>query len=317
MIITGIIKQKGYLTNIFSFLLHTVKSKKLVLFLISLFGGILPIPGRVAVSAGILDIIAPKDKVGRESYGIVDYLSTHHYYIWSPLEKTVIIPMAVLGLTYGELLYTLFPLIIISFFIITIYIFKFDNSNINIPKESNIKYNNILAIFFPFIITLILTGITNQYLIIFSAFTLYLVNYSNSWKNLVGYINWKLILSVGAVIALSNIVTVYNNDIQNYLGDMTKDTNIYYIGIICFFSSFILGSSGKYAGIVSIICSVVGIEYLLFIFTACYSGYLLSPTHKCIYIGQQYFGTPIKKYVFAIGTWAFAMLTYSTFNLIW
>ena len=101
MIITGILKQKGYLTDVFSFLLHTVKSKKLVLFLISLFGGILPIPGRVAVSAGILDIIAPKDKVGRESYGIIDYLSTHHYYIWSPLEKTVIIPMAVLGLTYG------------------------------------------------------------------------------------------------------------------------------------------------------------------------------------------------------------------------
>ena len=60
----------------------------------SLLGGILPIPGRVALSAPLLDAIAPPDKKKRSAFGVIDYLSTHHYYWWSPLEKTVVLPMA-------------------------------------------------------------------------------------------------------------------------------------------------------------------------------------------------------------------------------
>ena len=124
MIITGILKERGYLTDVFSLLLKSFKSKKIVLFIISLFGGILPIPGRVAVSAGILNTIAPKDKKGRENYGIIDYLTTHHYYIWSPLEKTIIIPMAVLGVTYTQLIGMLFPLLLISLIVILFFIYN-------------------------------------------------------------------------------------------------------------------------------------------------------------------------------------------------
>lgn len=316
MIVTGILKEKGYLTDIFSILLNTIKSKKIVLFLISLFGGILPIPGRVAISAGILDTIAPKDKKGRENYGILDYLSTHHYYIWSPLEKTVIIPMAVLGLTYIELVNILYPLLVISIVIISIFIYKFKDTNIEIPKIININYANIYSIFIPFIVTLILAGLTNRYIELFSALTLYIVSYSNSWGNIVKYLNWKLILSVGIVIIFSNLISYYNEDIQEYLKGVSTTSSIYIIGLLCFLSSFALGSSGKYAGIVSIVSSIVGLEYFFFLFTVCYSGYLLSPTHKCIYIGQQYFGTPIKKYISIIGIWVLTMLTYSILYLM-
>ena len=78
-----------------------------------MIGGVLPIPGRVALSAPLLDAIAPPDKKRRSEFGIIDYLSTHHYYWWSPLEKTIILPMAALGITYGEMLqYTFAPLLI-------------------------------------------------------------------------------------------------------------------------------------------------------------------------------------------------------------
>jgi hypothetical protein len=76
-------------------------------------GGILPIPGRVALSAPLLDGIAPKDKERRSDFGVIDYLSVHHYYWWSPLEKTVVLPMAVMGVSYSTFLgYTIIPLII-------------------------------------------------------------------------------------------------------------------------------------------------------------------------------------------------------------
>lgn len=315
MVITGILKERGYLTDVFSLLLRTVKSKKVVLFLISLFGGVLPIPGRVAVSAGILDTIAPKDKKGREDYGIIDYLSTHHYYIWSPLEKTVIIPMAVLGVTYSHLMSMLYPLLIISFLVIVGFIMRFKEGDIEIPKIHTVNYKNVFLIFLPFILTLVLSGLTDRYLPLFCGFTLYLVSYSNSWGKLLKHINWRLILSVGLVIIISNIVSEYNDQIKTYLEGVTTTYNIFVVGGLCFLSSLLLGSSGKYAGLVSIVTSIIGIEYFLFLFTMCYSGYLLSPTHKCIYIGQQYFGTPIKKYILSISLWVIIMSVYVGLDL--
>ena len=315
MVITGILKEKGYLVDVFSLILKTVKSKKVVLFLISLFGGVLPIPGRVAVSAGILDTVAPKDKQGRENYGIIDYLSTHHYYIWSPLEKTVIIPMAILGVTYGELMGMVYPLLIISILVIGVYIYKFQDGNIEIPKHHQVNYKNIYSIFLPFILTLVLAGLTDRYLHLFCGFTLYLVSYSNSWGKLLKHVRWRLVLSVGIVIIVSNLISLYGNEIKTNLGGVTSDHNILLVGTLCFIGSFLLGSSGKYAGIVSLVTSIMGIQYFLFLFTMCYSGYLLSPTHKCIYIGQQYFGTPIKKYLLSISVWVIIMIVYSSLDL--
>ena len=108
--------------DIFSLLEQKVKSKKMVVFLVSLFGGILPIPGRVALSASMLNSIAPVDNKKRKKFGIIDYLATHHYYLWSPLEKTVIIPMAVLGLTYAKFMAYIWPLLLITCLYITYYI---------------------------------------------------------------------------------------------------------------------------------------------------------------------------------------------------
>jgi len=105
MVIAGAVKDAGYLQALFRVIQSRIKSKRAVVALVSLFSGILPIPGRVAISAGILQSIAPEDKgPSRSKFGIIDYLSTHHYYLWSPIEKTIIIPMAVLGLSYTQML---------------------------------------------------------------------------------------------------------------------------------------------------------------------------------------------------------------------
>ncbi len=105
MVCSGIIKSNNYFTPIFSWLLDKVKSKKLIVYLISFVSGVLPVSGRVSVSAGILDTLAPKDSCkSRSKFGIIDYLATHHYYLWSPLEKTIIIPMAVFSMSYLQVM---------------------------------------------------------------------------------------------------------------------------------------------------------------------------------------------------------------------
>lgn len=315
MIVTGILKERGYLSDIFTLLLRKIKSKKIVLLLISMFGGILPIPGRVAVSASILNSIAPSDPERRKKYGIIDYLSTHHYYLWSPLEKTVIIPMAVLGLSYGELVSYTLPLLLISIIYLIFHIIRFKNDNIEIDTDHQVNFKNIYRVFVPFILTIILCGVTDRYLPLFASFTLYLVSLSKSWGGLSKHINWKLMFMVGVVIIVSNIIGLYHIELTEYLKGLTDNTSVFLIGVLCFLLSFLLGSSGKYAGVVAIITTILGMEYFLFIFTMCYAGYLISPTHKCIFIGKEYFGTPVKMYFKSIIIWIGLLILYGVLDL--
>ena len=113
MILGGFIREHSALEDVYSLAKKYVKDNRVLVIITSLLGGILPIPGRVALSAPLLDAIAPPDKERRSAFGVIDYLSVHHYYWWSPLEKTVVLPMAVMGVSYSTFLgYTIIPLAI-------------------------------------------------------------------------------------------------------------------------------------------------------------------------------------------------------------
>ena len=115
MMIAGMIKENNLFSDVFAFLKRSLKSNRAVVALFSAMTGVLPIKGRVTVSAGLLDTLAPKDKKKREKFGPIDFMSTHHYYFWSPIEKTVILPMAAFGLSYTAFLGIMWPLIAATF----------------------------------------------------------------------------------------------------------------------------------------------------------------------------------------------------------
>jgi len=85
MALSFIAKKTQVFLPVYIWIARAVKSKRGVVALISFVSGILPISGRVAISAGALDTIAPDDKEKRKSFGVIDYLSTHHFYFCSPL----------------------------------------------------------------------------------------------------------------------------------------------------------------------------------------------------------------------------------------
>ncbi len=127
MMVAGLAKEFNLFSPLFNYIKNTFKSNKFVIVILSAIGGILPIEGRVTVSAGILDTIASKNPESRKKYGIIDYISTHHYYMWSPLEKTVILPIAACGLSYVGWLSIFWPLLFISF----MFIFRYFHTHIN------------------------------------------------------------------------------------------------------------------------------------------------------------------------------------------
>ncbi len=317
MFVTGILKERGYLTDLFRLLTQKIKSKKAVVFLVSLFGGVLPIPGRVALSASMLNSIAPVDNKKRKKFGIIDYLATHHYYLWSPLEKTVIIPMAVLGLSYMTFMSYIWPLLLITGVYISFYIMSLNDDEIDIEvHDEPINWKNMWLVVVPFLTTILISCVTDYYFLAFIVFTYYLVSYSKSWFKLLDYINWELVVIVAIVIVLGNLINSYYTYIESFIKQFALSKNIVLVSIFGFLASFLLGSSAKYAGIVSLLTAAFGMEYFVLFFTLEYSAYLISPTHKCLPIGQKYFHTGFMVYLKALIIWISIMLTYALFTIL-
>ncbi len=249
-------KDTSLFNPIYYWLYKTIKSKRLVVVLISMLSGVLPIQGRTIVSAGVLDTLAPKDKQRRKIFGIIDYLSTHHYYLWSPLEKTVLLPMAALSLSYFGFLEQIYPLLVTELIFIYFYIFVvLKEEDVNIKESAFLKKER---------------------------------KATNIWSG----IKWDILVFIGIVILISNVISMYHSDLVALVKEFS--ISIPLAAILSFVASFILGSSSKYAGITVILTTIFGITYFPLFFAVGYFGYLISPTHKCLVTAKTFFDTDLK-----------------------
>jgi len=314
MISAGLAKEYQLFAPAYAYVRNVFRSNKFVLVILSAIGGILPIEGRVTVSAGMLDTIAPKDGPGREKMGIIDYLATHHYYLWSPLEKSVVIPIAAFGLTYVTWLGMIAPLLITSLAFIGWYIWTKTKDEEIAITPGNFKLSQVMRSSLPMFVAIGAYIYTNNYIMCFGLLALYYIIITQQWnfKKLLGYINWEVILTVAVVIALGNyfkseqayfqgVIKSLGVDPATFLGMLT-------ISAIGFGSSFAMGSSSRFIALAVLMAQLFGMEYFLWFFAVDFAGYLLSPTHKCVMIGNRYFGTPYKTYYIALGSWAGILL---------
>ena len=315
MITAGLAKEYALFSSAFSYVRNTFRSNKFVVVLLSAIGGILPIEGRVTVSAGLLDTIALKEGHGREKLGIVDYLATHHYYMWSPIEKTVILPIAAFGLTYTAWLGLIWPLLIVSFVFISWYIYSQIHDEEIVIASDEFKISAVLRNILPMFIAIGLYIYNEKWMIAcFGFLTLYYMIISQEWniKKLLSYVRWDVLLWVGAVIVLGNFMKSYDASWQATLKDslLNPQTLVGMVSIsaIGFIASFLMGSSGKFIAIAVIMAQVFGHQYFLWFFALDFAGYLLSPTHKCVMIGHKYFNTPLNTYYRVLGSWAIVLL---------
>jgi hypothetical protein len=148
----------------------------------------------------------------------------------------------------------------------------------------------------------------------FGFLTLYYIIISQQWniKKLLSYVRWDVLAWVGAVIMLGNYMKTYDSAWQTMLKSSMLDPHTFVgmviISAIGLIASFLMGSSGKFIAIAVLMSQVFGVEYFLWFFAIDFAGYLLSPTHKCVVIGNRYFGTPFSTYYKALGAWGGLML---------
>ena len=325
MMIAGMVKEHGLFTDVFCFFAQNLKSKKAVVAVVSAITGLLPIKGRVTVSAGILDTLAPdKGCCGREKFGPIDYVSTHHYYFWSPLEKTVILPMAAFGLSYGAFIGIMWPLLVVSIaFIIAYLVWGVKESDVELKTtEETIKVSRITRYVLPYIagVGAIVAGI--DFIWAFGSLTVYYMVVTKTFDipKLLKYVDWKLVAWVALIICLANIVRTNTNEIKDFLGNTGLDINTLsgftLLSLFSFAGAFALGSSSRFGAITVILASIYGIEYLPWFFAVDFCGYLISPMHKCVTIGMLYFGTKLRYYLTILCGWGGLVIATAGIGLI-
>lgn len=314
MISAGLAKEYNLFAPAFAYVRNTFRSNKFVVVILSAIGGVLPIEGRVTVSAGLLDTIAPKEGHGREKMGIVDYLATHHYYMWSPLEKTVILPIASFGLTYAAWIYSVLPLLVVSFAFIAWYIWDRVHEEDIVIAPANFKISAVLRNVVPMFVAIGAYIAGANFIVCFGSLAAYYALITQQWnpKKLLGYVSWEVLLVVGFVIAFGNFVKDNSKLFESWIHGSAIDPHtlvgMAVVSAIGFIASFLMGSSGKFVAFAVLLAQLFGQEFFLWFFAVDYAAYLLSPTHKCVMVGNRYFGTPLSMYYKALGTWAALLL---------
>lgn len=315
MIIAGLAKEYSLFAPAFAYVKNTFRSNKFVVVLLSAIGGVLPIDGRVTISAGLLDTVAPKDGPGRQKLGIVDYLATHHYYLWSPLEKTVILPIAAFGLTFAGWLGLIWPILLVSLCFIFTYIWNQVKDEEVAIAPSSFKLSSVIRTVVPMVAAISAYVAGFSHIACFGFLALYYMLITQQWnyKKLLGYIKWDVLVIVGAAIIAGNYFKSNSGLFEAYIAGTHIDPHtlvgIAVISALSFIASFLMGSSGKFIALAVLTSQVFGHEYFLWFFTVDFVGYLLSPTHKCVHVGHQYFGTPLKTYYKALSLWGGILLT--------
>lgn len=296
LVLGGILRKEGYFARFYHWVNTKFNSEKAILAIMSAVGGVLPVEGRCSVSAPFLDSIAKQDHEGRPKMGLVDYVSTHHYYLWSPIEPSVLIFMSVLGITWATFLQaTLLPLLVYVMFMFGLLVFYVKDKDIAfdvpVPVESKNKLGVLVAISLIGGFIAILVGIPFYYVFPVLAIA-YTFMSRTTWREVLSFINWKLIFGVGVIIALSVVMKSFYGEFSETIKDSAYTLPVLLTVGTGF--AFVMGSSSKYAGIGALMVSQTSLTYLPLVVAFEFIGYLLSPVHKCMLISKLYFSTKIK-----------------------
>lgn len=323
MVVSGIAKEHHVFAGTYGCLKNKFNSNRAVIMLLSFVSGILPIEGRATVSAGILDTATGQngDTESRKKLGIIDFLTTHHFYMWSPIEKPVLLPMAAFGFSYAAWLGMIWPLLLVSALFIFSYCWLSVKENeVEILPCEDLGFWDFAKSTLPFLAAVFgymsLGGEGPELVFpIFGALLVYYIVITKSYDlvKLNSYINWKTVAIIAVIFATSGFMQEhrawFEDGVKNIGLDMHTFKGVFMISLLTFLASFSMGSDGKFAALTVLTTSAFGKEYLLWFFALDYVGYLLTPMHECVMIGKRYFGTSLTTYYAALIGWALLLIS--------
>ena len=307
MVVAGSFNRLGVMADTHGIIQRFVPSKRGTLSILSLIFGVLPISGRISFTCGVLDALQDRTK-NNQKMGLIAYLATHHYYLWSPIEKSVIITCAVAGITYATFMsYMIIPAVI-AFLFSFVYIFSSVTEDEIVFAESSASgtaWYYALALLGAIALIIALPSKFGMLVMpFFAAYMIWKVGFDKKWMD------WGTLGLVAGAITLGQFVGLAEPFAKTHIAGFNS---IYYALPGAFIFAYVMGSSAKFAALCGLLVKTFGIKYLPLFYLVEYSGYLLSPTHACVPIAKSYFKTPIGMFalpLFMLSAILIAVATY-------
>lgn len=313
MIIASVFKEAGVMSGVYAYIKPHVKSKRTLIAIMSLIFGVLPIPGRIIFACGVLDSVQNRTH-NNQKMGVIAYLASHHYYLWSPLEKAVIIVYSALGIGYlGFMQYMWIPAVIAIVFSFA-YIYSSVSEDeifiVDTPKTKAEGLFALLMLLAAIATSMFSVGYTPLILLAYAC-TMALVYNVHPDK-------WDVDLSVlglaAAAVVAGHAAGLLSSDLMAMVTSF-KGTLIMALAA-SFIASFILGSSAKYGALCAVMVKVFGLAYLPLFYLVDYAAYLISPTHSCMPIAKQYFKTPVGMFMLPLLVLSLILILYASVSLL-
>ena len=202
----------------------------------------------------------------------------------------------------------------VSFLFIGWYVWYQVHEDDVVITPTKFKMSAVVRNVFPMVVAIASYIAFNNYYLSFGLLALYYMLITTTWdyKKILSYVNWEVLIVVGVVIVLGNYFKANEAEFKALITESAFDpttlAGMMAISAIGFAASFLMGSSGKFIAFAVLLAQLFGMEYFLWFFAVDYAGYLLSPTHKCVMVGNRYFGTPYSTYYKALGAWGALLL---------
>ncbi|MFZ5980124.1 MAG: DUF401 family protein [Candidatus Zixiibacteriota bacterium] len=274
--------------------------------------GFMPMPGGALLSAPLVDEVLADRRYSAEFKCTVNYWFRHVVEHFMPIYPGMILTEAITGLPAGKVALLQFPLAI--FMILIGYIFflrKIDNSNTDIgkPRQSlPVTIMNILVTLRPVAAVLVLYGVFNIDMALAAlAVIILLVLVTRPPKNsliisLKKGFTYKLVLLVFGIMSFQTML-----DLSGSIRSIEQLSTAYnlppelIIIMVCFTAGILTGMYAAYVALgYSLLAGfifqpVLVPSNLLLAFLSGYVGMILSPTHLCLIVTNEYFKSDLFK----------------------
>jgi len=289
-----------YAMPVFSSILKYIKKGKLGLIWTSMALGFLPVHERIYATSGVLKsmidghIFEFETEEEKRNAGILMYIWTHHFYLWSLMEKTILIPMTYFGLSYYHMLkINILPLIgyLIVGLIASVLLIP-NEVEINVkPEEIPLEKKKNGFIMYGLLALTLIAMIKYGFLAFIIGGLLIFLMFIDDFDY--REVRWKHALMLLLIVWIGFFIRT-QIDVQQVAKSI--QTSLPVALLLAFCIAFILGSSSRYSLVAVILTSVYGLKTLPLFLTFEFLGYLISPFHQCTLVPQFLFGCDRKKF---------------------
>lgn len=296
------------------------KNGKLALIFTALFLGIMPVKGRTILSAPIISQISKKNNLNNDSASLVNFISTHIYYLMFPLSTSLIFVISIMEMNYFKFVAYMLPGIIFLAVMVWYYASK-SKINKSFAVINGATLSQAIRFISPIIILLVFLGLSELYkkidhtivigAVIFLILTLLILKPNKDQIILAFKSIDKYLIFILALILLLSALTSGSPYIKEAItGVITSAYSIPILIGIGYLVGFTTGSSSTMVSILFPLLAPIIIQspsvypIAAIVYSSEYAGYIASPSHPCCFYASSFFNIPYLKVWWRVSLYA-------------